>query len=243
MVVRQMKRYFISQAPRFGSYKNPVHWKIELSPYYFWWLALRNAKKFHASGFNVDFEGFNGFGEILYGGNSHIEFTNWWVEKMPNGEKRGEYLFGEPLSGRGTSIVSDVVDAEAALLDKTSILVRIDLDGQRKFIDAALDRIIRKSVVFEKGRAVKNPTLSRARYSLTKPVQVEVLKRVFHVFELKAEGTGFSNYDVFRKIGYNIKRDDDEPLASYRRRISTLVSRDYGTAKGIISRACEGKFP
>ena len=35
-----MRRYFISQYPTFGSYANPTKWKIEQSPYFYWWLAL-----------------------------------------------------------------------------------------------------------------------------------------------------------------------------------------------------------
>jgi hypothetical protein len=33
-------RHFISHAPRFGSYANPVRSKVEQSPYYWWWYAL-----------------------------------------------------------------------------------------------------------------------------------------------------------------------------------------------------------
>jgi hypothetical protein len=33
-------RHFISHAPRFGSYANPIRSKVEQSPYYWWWYAL-----------------------------------------------------------------------------------------------------------------------------------------------------------------------------------------------------------
>ena len=243
MVVRQMKRYFISHAPRFGSYKNPVHWKVEQSPYYFWWLALRNGIKYDGQNPKLMFEGSAGFGEILCSGDTHISFTKWWLEMLPNGERRGEFLFAEPLTKRGTRIVNNIAEAEETLLDNSSVLVRIDLSGQRKFIDLSLDVIIRKNVVFEKGRTVKNPSLSKAKFSISKPVQVEAVKRVFKVYELKEENFGLSNFEVFKKLGVKLEQQAAETVGDYRRRISTLISRDYGTAKRMVKNVFEGKFP
>ena len=238
-----MKRYFISHAPRFGSYKNPVHWKVEQSPYYFWWLALRNGAKYSAHNSKLMFEGSVGFGEILCSGDTHMSFTKWWLEKLPNGERRGEFLFAEPLTGRGTRVVNNIAEAEEALLDNSSVLVRIDLSGQRKFVDSSLDRIIRKNVVFERGRTVKNPNRSNARFNISKPVQVDPLKRVFKVYELKEGNAELSNYEVFKKLGSKLEKQAEETVGDYRRRISTLISRDYGTAKCMIKNAFEGKFP
>ena len=35
-----MIRFFISPHPTFGNYKKPVKWKVEASPYFWWWYAL-----------------------------------------------------------------------------------------------------------------------------------------------------------------------------------------------------------
>ena len=40
-----MRRYFITQHPTFGSYAKPIRSKIETSPYFYWWLALKAHKK------------------------------------------------------------------------------------------------------------------------------------------------------------------------------------------------------
>ena len=35
-----MIRFFISPHPTFGNYKKPIKWKVEASPYFWWWYAL-----------------------------------------------------------------------------------------------------------------------------------------------------------------------------------------------------------
>ena len=35
-----MIHFFISPHPAFGNYKKPVIWKVEASPYFWWWYAL-----------------------------------------------------------------------------------------------------------------------------------------------------------------------------------------------------------
>ena len=42
-----MKRFFISHAPRFGSYANPIRSRVEQSPYYWWWYALTLNSAYH----------------------------------------------------------------------------------------------------------------------------------------------------------------------------------------------------
>ena len=239
-----MKRYFISHAPRFGSYENPVHWKIEQSPYFFWWLALT----YNSSHVPTFVDGaanqvWCDFGDVSFHGDKHLAFTKWWLGKVDGGERRGEYLFAEPLSGISTGLVKNLDEARSALEDSTSILVRVTLGGQRKFIDAALDRIIRKHGVFERGRNVKNPTRSNARYSLSKPVQVEALAGYFRVFELKQNHPEISNYEVFKRLKLKIDKQELETIGEYRRRISTLVSRNYGFAKRMVENVAKGQFP
>lgn len=242
MVVRQMKRYFISHAPRFGSYKNPVQWKVEQSPYYFWWLAMLYNSEISDTA-TIDEQVRSDFGCVRRGESLHIEFARWWTEKVGGGERRGEYLFAEPLTGRATRVVQDLNDAARALEDTSSVLVSISLTGQRKFIDTAIDGILRKHAVFERGRTVKNPKLSQARYRLSKPVQIEALRRVLAVYDVKNSNSDLDNYAVFKKLGLKAERQADEPISAYRRRISTLVSRDYGAAKRMVGNVGKGIFP
>ena len=69
------------------------------------------------------------------------------------------------------------------------------------------------------------------------------VKRVFKVYELKEENFGLSNFEVFKKLGVKLEQQAAETVGDYRRRISTLISRDYGTAKGMVKNAFEGRFP
>ena len=115
MVVRQMKRYFISHAPRFGSYKVPVQWKVEQSPYYFWWLAYSYAVEKRALIDDVDEQVLMDFGQVERGVEKHLAFTQWWTERVTKDERRGEFLFAEPLTGAKTHVVESVSQAENAL--------------------------------------------------------------------------------------------------------------------------------
>jgi hypothetical protein len=243
MVVRQMKRYFISYAPRFGSYKNPVHWKVEQSPYYWWWLALTYAVEKLAPITEVEESVLDDFGHVERGLDKHLAFAQWWTERVTKDERHGEFLFAEPLAGVKTHVVESVSQAESALQDDLSILVSINISEQRRFLDASIDRILRKYASFEKGRNVKNPKLSNARYSLSKPVQVEALARYFRVFELKEGEPEISNYEVFKRLRLKADKQEEETVGDYRRRISTLVSRDYGAAKRMVENVGKGIFP
>jgi hypothetical protein len=243
MVVRQMRRYFISHAPRFGSYKKPVHWKVEKSPYYFWWLALTYAVENRASIDDVDEHVLKDFGYVQRGFDKHLAFTQWWIERVTEDERRGEYLFAEPLTGAKTHFVESVSQAESALLGNSNILVSININEQRRFTDASIDRILRKYASFEKGRNVKNPKRSNASYSLSKPVQVEALARYFRIFELKEGEPEISNYELFKRLRLKADKQEEETVGDYRRRISTLVSRDYGAAKRMVESVGKGIFP
>jgi hypothetical protein len=243
MVVRQMKRYFISHAPRFGSYKAPVQWKVEQSPYYFWWLAYSYAVENRASIDDVDEQVWMDFGQVKRGVDKHLAFTQWWIERVTKDERRGEFLFAEPLTGAKTHVVASVSQAENALQGNSNILISININEQRRFIDASIDRILRKYASFEKGRSVKNPKRSNARYSLSKPVQVEALARYFRIFELKEGEPEISNYEVFKRLRLKAEKQEVESVGDYRRRISTLVSRDYGFAKRMVANVGKGIFP
>ena len=238
-----MKRFFLSHAPRFGSYKSPDKNKIEKSPYFFWWLAASyflNQKGCHIGGRHSWTED---FGSIEVGMDRYKSFTNWWNEELHTGEKRGEFLFAEPINGRKTHLVSSLEEAQAALSDGSSVLVSINLQGQKKFIERNLDEILSKVTNFERGRNVRNPKNSNARYSLSKPVQIDVLKRIFRVYELRVQGKKISNYEIYKIMGFNLPPIEDEGINFYRQRISTLVSRDYVAAKRIVESVGKGVFP
>jgi hypothetical protein len=140
-------------------------------------------------------------------------------------------------------VVQDVNEAARALEDSSCVLVSISLTGQRKFIDTAIDGILRKHAVFERGRTVKNPKLSQARYSLSKPVQTDAVKRVLAVYDYRQRHGDLDNYSIFKKLGLKAERQAEETIGDYRRRISTLVSRDYGAAKRMVENVGEGIFP
>ena len=102
-----------------------------------------------------------------------------------------------------------------------------------------------------KGRTVRNPKLSLARYSLSKPAAPSALKKAFDVYDAKLQakqrGEKVGNFEIGirAKLLYNERAKADEvPSETNRRRtISILVSRHISNAKRMIDNAGKGIFP
>ena len=258
-----MKRFFISQHPTFGSYNNPIAYKVEQSPYYFWWLALTLNEEYlelcagASQGINskdsLIHKVFADFGDVRYEGDKHKAFANWWRRKANDTETMGEYLFAEPVAATKVMLVNDAVVASRCASDASSLLIDIPKNLTRKQIDKALDNIFRKELSFEKGRQTRNPTRSNARYSLSKPAKAESLKSAFDIIEAErgalAIGKKLSNVQLADKVGLKVEisqatRAEQDGLAEYEiYLLSTTVSRKKKLAKTAIANAAKGVFP
>jgi len=268
-----MKRFFISQHPTFGSYKNPVAYKVEQSPYYFWWLALTlneeylelcaAASEVIKSKHSPIHKVFADFGEVRYEGDKHKAFANWWRSKANDTETMGEYLFAEPVAATKVMLVDGEKAAKQSADDASSLLISIPKNLTRKQIDKALDNIFRKELSFEKGRQTRNPTRSNARYSLSKPAKAHSLKSAFAIIEAEREalaiGKKLSNVQLADKVGLTVKVSNETKeyqflnedgvinetaLAEYELYLlSTTVSRKKKLAKTAIANAANGVFP
>lgn len=258
-----MLRYFISPHPTFGSYKNPTPFKVEASPYYWWWYALtlnegywrfcdRKAEGKRTRATAELRQVYSDFGDVRYEGNRYVAFAEWWRDRVNTDETRGEYLFAEPLA---TSFVQQVMDNEQAadaLEREDVLLVSIPLTRQRQHIDKTLNNLIRRNLVVNKGRTARDPKKSNARYSLTKAVVPEAVKKAFAVYdvrkEMEANGEAINNAVISKCAGikYTEKAKDDEVAYSEAERnrvISATISRHVRQAKQMIEAAGMGKFP
>ena len=102
-----------------------------------------------------------------------------------------------------------------------------------------------------KSRTVRNPKLSQARYSLSKPCVPNVLKKVFDIYDAKLQakqrGEKVNNFEIGirAKLVYNerVKTDEVPSEANRRRTISILVSRHISNVKRMIDKAGGGIFP
>lgn len=258
-----MLRYFISPHPTFGSYKNPTPFKVEASSYYWWWYALtlnddywrfceRKAEGKRARASAELRQVYENFGDARYEGNRYVAFAQWWRNRVNTDETRGEYLFAEPLS---TSFVQQVTDSEQAteaLEREDVLLVSIPLTRQRQHIDKTLNNLLRRNLVVNKGRTARDPKKSNARYSLTKAVVPEAVKKAFAVYdvrkEMEANGEPINNAVIARRAGikYTEKAKADEIAyseAECNRIISATISRYYRQAKQMIEAAGKGIFP
>lgn len=257
-----MRRYFISQHPTFGSYARPISSKIEKSPYYYWWLALTLNTDYIAFCNNPSANRFKtneaiqrvykDFGDVRYEGDRYLAFTKWWRSKVNATETRGEYLFAEPISLNKVELIEDKDTAVQTVEDESSILVRIPKTLTRKQIDTAIERIFTKEMTFERGRQTRNPNRSRARYQLSKPINVATYKMAFDIYELllnkERSNAKLSNYAIAKRVGLAVVRKqhtldaEEMTVADERRTISVAVTRKKRTAIDAIQSVLLGQF-
>lgn len=263
-----MLRFFISPHPTFGSYAQPHKWKVEASPYFWWWYALTQNAEYRqlsqdiASGTVQQhmlteqqqkmLTVYEDFGDVQFEGCRYAAFARWWRNRVNTNETRGERLFAEPPLPHAVRLLQHMDDAAAVLNSEDVLLLAVPRDMQRQHIDKAIDRILRKHVVTQKGRASRNPKLSKARYSLSKPVLAQSMKKAFDVYDLRtaaaAEGVKLSNEKVAKaaKLAYQQKNTHKEAVldaAERRRVVSAIVARHYKDAKTMIANAAIGCFP
>jgi hypothetical protein len=263
-----MLRFFISPYPTFGSYAQPHKWKVEASPYFWWWYALtqntdyrRLVQDIAAGTVQMDMLSeqqqkmlrvYEDFGDVRFEGCRYAAFARWWRERVNTNETRGERLFAEPPLPNTVRLLQHVEDAAAVLNSEHMLLLAVPRDMQRQHIDKAIDRILRKNVLTHKGRASRNPKLSQARYSMSKPMLAQSMKKAFDVYDLRTaaaeEGVKLSNEKIAKaaKITYQQKPMDNEAeftAAQRRRVVSAVVARHYKEAKTMIANAAMGCFP
>jgi hypothetical protein len=261
-----MLRFFISPHPTFGSYANPIKFKVYASPYFWWWYALtlnedyrkicqhydKSAPKLdtHTEREIVMRRVFSDFGDVRYEGCRYKAFAKWWTNRVNTNETRGVYLFAEPYDDTKVEIINDAEEVSTALSDVNSLLLSIPLNLKRKYIDKDINRILKKRQTSAKGRTVRNPKLSKARYSLSKPCVPNALKKAFDVYDAKLQakqrGEKVGNFEIGirAKLVYSerAKADEVQSEANRRRTISILVSRHISNVKRMIYNAGLGIF-
>ncbi len=261
-----MLRFFISPHPTFGSYKKPIKWKVEASPYFWWWYALtlnedyRKLCEQKASGEVVLAESaerekqlqvYEDFGDIIYTGCRYAAFANWWTKRVNTLETRGEYLFAEPYIGSAVRKVDSLENAENALESGNHLLLSIKLDRQRQYIDKDINRILKRHLHTVKGRTIRNPKFSQARYSLGTSVVVDALKKTFDLYDARRiaelNGEKITNWHIATKLRLVVKerkRDDiDRDVAAEKRSTTIVVSNHLNKARKLIVKAGLGCFP
>ena len=169
--------------------------------------------------------------------------------KVNETETRGEYLFAEPISVSKVMLIDTKDTAIEAVEDESSLLIRIPKNIRRKQIDIAIDRIFAKELEFERGRQVRNPNRSNARYSLTKPIKIENLKASFDVYQIQrlaqTNGEKVDNKKLAKAIGLKVERrvKDEAYDAAYQSRIvSVAISRKKKLAIDAIANVVNGIF-
>ena len=265
-------RHFISHAPRFGSYANPVRSKVEQSPYYWWWYALTLnegykalcadcAQRASTSGDHSNpqprmLKVYEDWGDVRYDGDRYRAFCAWWRERVNTNEQRGAYLFAEPLRGMWTRVLTDEADMQSTWEDDGQIIIALPIHQTRHHANKSLTRIVRKHIAEQKGRAVSDPRSSKARYHLNTAVQPRSLKLAFDIWDLRNDCAIDSipqripktlphNVRIARAVGLKYKARSGEAAskADEHRNLSTQVARYLRTARSMISNAAVGTFP
>ena len=208
-----------------------------------------SAKRFDTEG--MPRRVFSDFGDVRYEGCRYKAFAKWWTNRVNTNETRGVYLFAEPYNDTKVEIINNAEEVNTALSDVNSLLLSIPLNLKRKYIDKDINRILKKRQTSAKGRTVRNPKLSQARYSLSKPCVPNALKKAFDVYDAKLQakqrGEKVGNFEIGKraKLVYNerVKTDEVPSEANRRRTISILVSRHISNVKRMIDNAGVGIYP
>ena len=127
------------------------------------------------------------FGDVRYEWYRYKAFAKWWRNRVNTNETRGVYLFAEPYEDTKVEIINNAEEVNTALSDVNSLLLSIPLNLKRKYIDKDINRILKKRQTSAKGRTVRNPKLSQARYSLSKPCVPNALKKAFDIYDTKLQ--------------------------------------------------------
>jgi len=260
-----MIRFFISPHPTFGNYKKPVKWKVEASPYFWWWYALtlnedyRKLSERKASGEVVlaetaeaekQLQVYEDFGDVQYTGCHYAAFASWWTKRVNTLETRGEYLFAEHYIGSAVRQVDTVETAQAAVESANTLVLSVQLNRQRQHVDKAIDRLLQKHMHTVKGRAVRNPKSSSARYSLGTSVVVDALKKTFDVYDARCaaemRGERITNWQIAQQVKLVVKerkrKDEDRDTAAERRNTTIVVSNHLNKARKLIEGTRDGIF-
>jgi len=190
------------------------------------------------------------FGDVRYTGDRYVAFYNWWRNRVNTNETRGEYLFAEPVIAGKVEVLENEKAAVEAVKDSERVVISIPLNRQRQHVDRVIDRILKKNLKMEKGRKVKDPSNSKARYKLTKSVQMESLRKAFLVYDEKNQAKdikqSISNKEIAERsnIKLNFRNTDLEMNDDQNRNrvISATVSRYLRIAKQKIDRTNSGFF-
>lgn len=251
-----MRRFFVSPHPTFGSYSAPVKWRVEASPYYWWWRALWHAQSnstFEKPLSKTDEERrkrvLDDFGVLECGEDRYLSFCRWWTTKMPNGEERGVYLFAEPQLEATITELTAAERAAELVDDDRYVVVAIPKDLRLTYVKDTMDRVYKRHGIRKEGRDVRDPRHSRARYSMTKAVHASTLKTAFDLYEarLDAEKSGerVTNAELAKRIGLTYqsrKRDEVLNSAQRNRNIGIIVTRHLRAAKEFILAARFGRI-
>ena len=101
-----------------------------------------------------------------------------------------------------------------------------------------------------KGRTVRNPKLSSARYSLGTSVVVDALKKTFDVYDARCaatlRGERITNWQIAKRVKLIVKErkrdDEDRDTAAERRNTTVVVSNLLYRASNLIDGASKGEF-
>ena len=266
------RRFYISHAPRFGSYANPIRSRVEQSPYYWWWYALTLNEDYRAlceagpqrastssdrnDPLSLMLKVYEDFGDVRYEGDRYRAFSAWWRERVNTNEQRGAYLFAEPLRDRWTRVVSDKADANDVIEDNAQVLIALPIHQTRQAANKALKKIVAKHIAEQRGRAVTDPRSSQARYHLATALHIRGTKLAFDIWDHRnacavdpipkyVSEKRSTNVRIAQAVGlrYTHAVGDEQNQSDERRALSTQVSRYLRLANSMIESAGYGMFP
>ena len=190
------------------------------------------------------------FGDLHYTSCRYAAFASWWTKRVNTLESRGKYLFAEPYIRTAASKLDTAEAAQAAVESENTLVFSVQLNRQRQHVDKAIDRLLQKHMRTVKGRTVRNPKLSSARYSLGTSVVVDALKKTFDVYDARCaatlRGERITNWQIANRVKLIVKErkrdDEDRDTAAERRNTTVVVSNLLNRTRKLIGSVGVGTF-
>ncbi len=194
----------------------------KLSPYYWWWYALRLSNKYQYACEN-DGKGmkriYNDFGDVF-----HTDFKSWWREN-------GARLFGEPPAPMSVQTIQpeDVDDITNTVKEGQTMLLSIPLFMSKREILKSVRREVGKVHTAQRGRtsASARQDQTSAKYPLLPYNSIHAIEAMVRTYEKAKKNPNHRLSDLA------IQETDLTPNISRRKRKS----------KTLIKYVEKGQFP
>jgi hypothetical protein len=231
--------HFAYQHPIFGR-TGKLSVAYERSIYYWWWRYLKRNTAYleccERGGTGDMASLYEDFGDVRGQATGRDDFLDWW-----RASKRGERLFGEPLS---TDSVRILAAGDTVPGGDGHLTVVLPLSVPRRDLQKKLNALFKLHHRGKRGKQAAK--CSRARYKVDGQPNIRALKLALEVYEFKLSNPTLKYWEIGKNVpgvfhgNWDIKKGDTK---SKRAKLSSKVSQYLNRAEKSIRRVGDGLCP